>query len=165
MKKSQDLNRKCKKGHNPDWYTSPKGWQVCRECRREKVKRFRQNNPERVKELQKASRQRNLDYYQQYDRERNQTEERKRSKRNANLIKKYGITLEEYEKLIEDQKGLCPICQKELKPFTKHGASVDHCHKTLRVRGVLCNKCNSLLGFISDNTDSLQRAIEYLRPE
>lgn len=165
MKKSEDLTRKCKKGHEPNWYIAPSGWQVCRECRRNQVAQFKKRNPDKVKATQKAARNKRIEYYQEYDRKRNQTEERKRYKRNLELVKRYGITLEEYEKRIDEQNRLCPICQKELKPFTKHGASVDHCHNSLQIRGILCNKCNSLLGFVNDDVDSLKRAIQYLGSE
>lgn len=84
--------------------------------------------------------------------------EQQRQRRAAHLIKTYGITMEEYEIRLEAQQGRCLLCLEDLvRPF------VDHCHKLGHVRGLLCNNCNSGLGFFKDNPDTLQRAIRYLR--
>ena len=77
---------------------------------------------------------------------------------NNYLINKYGITLEQKNKMIEDQHGRCAICKTEFD----RTAYVDHCHKTDKIRGILCNKCNSGLGMFDDNAEILARAIDYL---
>jgi len=68
--------------------------------------------------------------------------------------------------MILDQNNLCLICKKpesgknnagDVKPL-----SVDHCHATGRVRGLLCNQCNAGLGNFKDNLESLRSAVEYL---
>lgn len=71
---------------------------------------------------------------------------------------KYGITLDEYNKMLEKQKGLCAnsYCGSNLR------LSVDHCHDTGIVRGILCNTCNLALGQIDDNKRRLKGLIEYL---
>ena len=78
---------------------------------------------------------------------------------NNYLINKYGITLEEKYKMIEDQHGRCAICKTRFDRITY----VDHCHKTDKIRGILCNKCNSGLGMFDDDVEILGNAIEYLR--
>lgn len=81
--------------------------------------------------------------------------------RNLDLFKQYGITLLEYNDIFTKQNGMCRICgihQSQL-PKSLH---VDHCHKTNKVRGLLCKKCNSLLGFANDNMTILKNAITYL---
>ena len=66
---------------------------------------------------------------------------------------------EDYKKLELKQKGLCAICKKEDK---KRSLSIDHCHTTLKVRGLLCKKCNSAIGFFEDDKRLLKNAIKYL---
>lgn len=59
--------------------------------------------------------------------------------------------------MLEDQQGLCGVCSVIMtKPF------VDHDHSTGKVRGLLCQKCNILLGMASDDPHRLQAAIVYL---
>jgi Recombination endonuclease VII len=73
----------------------------------------------------------------------------------------YGISLEEYDAMLDSQGGVCAICKK--KPDEGKALFVDHCHVTGRVRGLLCGKCNSVLAFGNDNPDILRAAIAYLR--
>ena len=77
----------------------------------------------------------------------------------------YGITLEEYNKFLEQQKGLCAICNRPETRKRKNKQpvlSVDHDHKTKEVRGLLCNKCNIGLGGFEDNKEFLKNAIKYI---
>lgn len=74
---------------------------------------------------------------------------------------KYGLSSEDYYGLFEKQNNRCAICNEEFSD--KNRAFVDHCHSTNQVRGLLCTRCNSLLGMARDNIDILQNAIEYLR--
>lgn len=79
--------------------------------------------------------------------------------RGNHLIKKYGITLEDYDRLFQWQQGLCAIC---CQPF-KGSAHVDHDHATGKVRGLLCFRCNSTIGKMLDSETLLKRAIDYIR--
>jgi hypothetical protein len=72
---------------------------------------------------------------------------------------KYGITVETYEQLLREQAGVCAICGG--KPENRR-LSVDHDHTTGLVRGLLCRKCNSAIGYMSDSLVKLQRATRYL---
>ena len=72
--------------------------------------------------------------------------------------KTYGLTLEEYEKILEAQQGKCFICQGG---STKNLA-VDHNHKNGRVRGLLCTPCNSILARWKDDPQAVRRALLYL---
>lgn len=76
-------------------------------------------------------------------------------------LKKYGITIEQYEKMEKSQKGVCAICKKS-EPNKYKKLAVDHCHKTGKVRGLLCSKCNNGLGKFDDNVALLTKAIKYL---
>ncbi|WAU80726.1 endonuclease VII domain-containing protein [Streptomyces sp. Qhu-G9] len=72
------------------------------------------------------------------------------------LKRNYGLTEAERDEMIASQKGLCVICLKA------PAVQVDHCHKTGRVRGVLCFNCNSGLGLLRDDPDVMYRAADYL---
>jgi len=86
-------------------------------------------------------------------------------KRKHELSKKFNLTVEEYEKMLEAQEGKCAICG-EKETMTRNGKeprlSVDHDHKTGKVRGLLCNSCNNGLGRFKDDTDLIKKAIAYL---
>lgn len=80
---------------------------------------------------------------------------------------KYGLTLEEYNRLETEQNNVCAICGNPETQLNVNGEikklSVDHCHHTGEIRKLLCNSCNSLLGQCKDNIKILQNAIEYLK--
>ena len=93
------------------------------------------------------------------------TEKCKKLARNRDL-KKYGITLEDQEQMLREQNNKCAICGKEIFLFgssKKLTAHVDHDHKTGKVRGLLCDKCNRGLGFFRDNEEYLINAASYLK--
>jgi hypothetical protein len=74
-------------------------------------------------------------------------------------VKKYGLTLEQYEVLFHSQQGKCAIRhQTELK----QSLCVDHCHEINNVRGLLCIRCNRAIGMLEDNVQLLMNAIDYL---
>jgi hypothetical protein len=77
------------------------------------------------------------------------------------LAWRYGLTVEEYDALWAAQGERCSICREV--PLKR--ISVDHCHITGRVRGLLCTRCNFGIGNLRDDPDFLQRAIEYLRAD
>lgn len=76
--------------------------------------------------------------------------------RTWNRIKRYGLTPEAYQAMIDAQGGLCAICR------VGWATHIDHDHKTGRVRGVLCQPCNHGLGRFFDQPSIMQAAIEYL---
>lgn len=93
------------------------------------------------------------------------TEKYKKLARNRDL-KKYGITLEDQEQMLREQNNKWAICGKEIFLFgssKKLTAHVDHDHKTDKVRGLLCQECNTGLGKFMDNTDYLLSAVSYLK--
>jgi len=75
-------------------------------------------------------------------------------------VKKYGTTFEEWNKMLSKQGGLCPICG--LPPSEGRDLVIDHCHKTGKIRGLLCSQCNSFLGLAYESTETLYAAIRYL---
>lgn len=74
--------------------------------------------------------------------------------------KKYGITPDLYDLILQEQSGLCKIC---LQSQPNKRLAIDHCHATNRVRGLLCEKCNRGLGLFQDSVACLNAAIEYLK--
>jgi hypothetical protein len=80
--------------------------------------------------------------------------------RDAQYRKKYNLSAEQYDQMRDSQENKCCICKKDLAADRQ--PSVDHCHSTGKVRGILCNNCNAGLGFFNDNKDSLLAAVEYL---
>lgn len=72
---------------------------------------------------------------------------------------KYGITLEEYDILLTKQGGKCAICGRV---ETDSYFCVDHDHKTKVVRGILCFYCNTALGMLSDDLETVKKAVAYL---
>lgn len=73
---------------------------------------------------------------------------------------RYGLPKDEYRRMHDDQGGRCWICRK--LPRARFALSVDHCHTTGRVRGLLCGPCNRALGIFDDDVGRLQTAIDYL---
>ncbi|MBK7092444.1 MAG: endonuclease VII domain-containing protein [bacterium] len=81
-------------------------------------------------------------------------------KRLANVLKTFGITVEQYYAMHESQNGVCAICGGN---SSSGRLRVDHCHSTGKVRGLLCDSCNLGLGKLGDTAKSLEKALLYLR--
>jgi len=78
----------------------------------------------------------------------------------ANMKYKYGISLEDFSKMISDQGNKCAICLKEM--IGHKNRVVDHDHKNGKVRSLLCGRCNLGLGKFCDNADTLKSAADYV---
>lgn len=90
----------------------------------------------------------------------------KKQGRDYSLRSKYSITLAQYEALFLKQKGLCAICnlpEKALEKYQKRikKLSVDHCHDTGKIRGLLCSSCNIGIGNLKHNPELLHKAALY----
>lgn len=93
---------------------------------------------------------------------KSRAKEARRSKRtrfNSYLKREYGLTLEQYEKMLDGQNGKCAICLRE--PTKK--IHVDHCHASGAVRGLLCNGCNAGIGCFEEDVERMKLAIKYVR--
>lgn len=80
------------------------------------------------------------------------------SARKAYHLKQYGLTVEDYERMIAEQGEVCAICHQ---PFDRP-LFVDHCHTHGHVRGLLCGPCNSAIGQMGDDPERLRSAADYL---
>ncbi len=76
------------------------------------------------------------------------------------LIQSYGISVNDYENILSSQNNSCAICGSD--DWGKPSPSIDHCHSTGEVRGLLCNKCNRALGMFGDDVFNMFNAIKYL---
>ncbi len=86
--------------------------------------------------------------------------------RDYSLRSKYKITLEEYDKLLEKQNGVCALCKKEENAVEKYykgikRLAVDHCHDTNKIRGLLCSSCNIGIGNLKHDPELLRKAASY----
>ena len=77
-------------------------------------------------------------------------------------IRSYGISVEDYESMHEEQGGTCWICRGTNDEMA---LCIDHDHETNLVRGLLCNLCNRSLGLMNDDVDRLRRAVLYLESQ
>lgn len=82
-----------------------------------------------------------------------------RANRAGVLRRKYAMTLDQEEELLAQQEHACAICRT---PFDGVYPHVDHCHRTGRIRGLLCSKCNHGLGLLGDDLLHIERALRYL---
>ena|SRR3990172_1429595 len=80
----------------------------------------------------------------------------------ASLKKRYGISYDEFCRLLALQGGGCAICGAGPSNTRTWRLSVDHCHSTRKVRGLLCTRCNTALGSFKDDVALLRAAIAYL---
>jgi len=83
-------------------------------------------------------------------------------RQDAIIRRQYGISMQEFNELLEHQGGGCAICAKPISKLRRR-MNIDHCHDTNQVRGILCSGCNTGLGHLGDNIDGLLRAVAYLK--
>lgn len=118
------------------------------------IAEWMKNNPEKYKKAQQKYRK---------------TEKFDLTRRNNKYLRIYGISLEEYNKLLEKQNYVCAICHCPEKAKSQRKdrefklLSVDHCHTTGKVRGLLCQRCNISIGHSGDNIIILEKMITYLK--
>ncbi len=142
--KKRDANRKeYKAKHHKDYRDSHK------EELRTKKKQYYEENKESIRTKGK-------EYYEKH----------KLKFKERNMKNWYGISLDEYNNLLEKQKGLCAICGKPERA-KRNGIlkrlAVDHDHKTGKVRKLLCTSCNTAIGKVNEDISILTNMIEYLK--
>ena len=92
--------------------------------------------------------------------------ERNKTRKVQRRISLYRVSSDLYEEMLREQGYVCKICRQPESRRQKgqvDNLSVDHCHKSGVVRGLLCNRCNVILGLSKDNQVTLLRAIQYLK--
>lgn len=92
---------------------------------------------------------------------RNENKDRIRSYKQRVWFKKYNLSIHERKQMIINQNNKCAICERDGETLKK-GLSVDHCHRTGKVRSLLCTHCNTGLGRYFDNPILLMKAARYI---
>lgn len=123
-----------------------------KEQNREKARRYRELNSNRAKERDQ------LAYYKRRETDPEQVQAAQSKSNAAYRLRSKGLTPDAEAILLEQQSGVCAICGKP----DKRKLSIDHCHETGAIRGLLCRRCNLGLGCFGDDVEALKKAIEYL---
>lgn len=123
---------------------------------------YNKKNKEKVSEIKRKWREKNREKIRESDkiyRKNNPEKIKEKAKRNyiKSKLLRYKLSVQEFNSIFERQNGNCLICNKKMKRVC-----VDHCHKTNKVRGLLCITCNSGLGMFCDSIKLLKSAIKYL---
>ena len=80
-----------------------------------------------------------------------------------NGLNRYGMNKLDQQKMLLEQENKCKICTKVINLNNKYaGAYIDHCHKTNKVRGILCFTCNTTVGLVENNNLPISRLTQYL---
>lgn len=153
--------KNCRKPISDRYYSTHKQDRV------EYAKKYREENMPKILEYRKSTKniksQKNKEWYQTVKEEKKKFyHENKEHKKNITYKSKYGITLEEYNKLLTSQNNACAIC-KSSGDECGRALAIDHDHLTGKIRGLLCSKCNISLGNINDNIEILETMIQYLK--
>ena len=85
----------------------------------------------------------------------------KSNNRARQILAKYGLTMAEYKALFESHNHKCKICKASKKRNRK--LAVDHDHKTGKIRGILCDRCNTVLGLLRDDMKLIKNMLKYLK--
>ena len=136
---------------------------------RERTAKYRRENPEKIKEIQKRSYDRQKSDPDRIEKlrdwQKRYREKNRKALSDSERKRRFGITPERYADLFRSQNGACAIC-KNPETATRLGKvkalSVDHCHKSGAIRGLLCSDCNTGIGKLKDDPTILRSAIQYL---
>jgi hypothetical protein len=160
--------KKCQKLKSTDEYYSNQGYfrPRCKVCVREDQRTaYRLNSSDKLaREKTRREKSRVLISEQTKKRHKKNPDARK----NQELRTRFGINYVEYQQMHEKQKGLCAICDKpesQILNGTVKRLSVDHCHSTGKIRGLLCTKCNVALGLLKDDINVINNCVSYLQKD
>lgn len=152
---------RCKE-HKPLWEFGKKSDSkdglrcYCKECRKKYNRAHRVEKTKYNKKYWQTNKIKLVEHSKEY----RQTEKGKLACRRRDLKKSFGITLGEFDLMAENQNGICAICGNI--NINGHRLCVDHDHETGKIRALLCDHCNHLLGCAKENVIVLQSAINYL---
>jgi len=126
---------------------------------------YRENNIEKERKRTMKHRKENIEKYNAYANEYRASHPVEI--RAYRLKKDFGMSVNEYEQMLEKQGGVCAICKQaetRIHCITKKVIRfcVDHDHKTGKIRGLLCTRCNLMIGHVNDNAPLLREAADYI---
>ncbi len=136
--------KNCKSEYGKQWRNKNKSTHVPKKAE------YYKNNQEIISRKKKIQRMTNLERFQE-----------------NNLKFNFDMSLEQYKNISKSQDNVCAICRLPETSKPQNGRTknlaVDHCHKTGKIRGLLCGKCNKGIGLLQDNEEILMSAISYLK--
>lgn len=132
----------------------PQGYQ-CRECRTIKEQERRDLNTNDLTEEQRQSRRDATKKWRE-----NNLEQSKFFARRTHIMRKFGLTIKQYDNMLAKQNGVCAICQNVCN--TGNALAVDHDHATGKIRSLLCKNCNTAIGLLREDVEVMSKAINYL---
>lgn len=151
----------CESADNKQWIGENK------ERRFQQQKQWERANPNKIKQYRKTTRENERIRHPGQANARRKRWNDRHLQQNAlchlehRLRTDYGMTLDNYLNMLSKQNNCCAICGVTTQELDRR-ISVDHCHKTGKVRGLLCQKCNNGLGFFKDSPALLTKAADYL---
>ena len=168
----QTICRDCKREHWKEWYRATKmrpAWKVsdgkqCSACGIQKSSdkfRFKSNNGMKSGLSSRCKECLNLEQAE-IRRKKVRDGIPRKLYRDGYYLKKFGITVEQYENISAAQEDRCAICSSH-SPIGRNLA-VDHDHFTGKVRGLLCTTCNAAIGMFKEDANLVLLAYEYLKP-
>ncbi len=150
-------------------------YEANKEAMNAKNKEYRDRKKEQINKQRKEYRQSNKEKIAERDKEycsKNAEQTRLRSARwysnnkdrskNTRLVRKYNITLDDYNKMLLEQDGKCWTCSIKIEDTKKKYLCVDHNHLTGQVRGLLCDPCNVALGLLKESQEIIANLSKYL---
>lgn len=133
----------------------------CAPCHARAQREYNQRNRDRLNALRREQRAKKGDMHRAYERDYRAT--RADIMREQERARRYNMTVDELRELFDSHDGTCGICGGNDPHDGRWGQwSVDHCHSTGRVRGILCGKCNKSIGLMADDPARLRAAAAYL---
>jgi hypothetical protein len=135
-----------------------------RSAENERQKEWSENNREKRRKIAARWREKNRGNIRDYARKYNvlYAQKNRDSIRYKELQRVYGITKQHYDSIFDFQDGKCAICRNPFESKGKRRACIDHDHSTGKIRGILCNMCNMMIGHADENKKTLEMAIAYL---
>jgi len=120
---------------------------------------------EKYKQAKREYYLRNKEKILKRNKKRRESKDGRRRYTDTSLKMNYNISIDEYEKLYNEQSGVCAICKKpEIRVLNGRPLrlGVDHDHVTGKIRGLLCSSCNTALGLLKEDPSIFISALEYL---